>query len=114
MPLKHKKSKEYSNLKLQTQFSDQDEGPKLKELKAMYPETESNKGSVLVRKNTLLLENNEIEDDILYNISCEEVGLKKKLRERLDRLLTSAMGHQEIGSGEAKHLLQLFNYVGEA
>lgn len=76
----------------------------------MYPENESKK-SVLVRKNTLLLENNVIDDDILHSISCEEVLLKKKLRERLERIISSALDAREITNTDVKNLNQLFNYV---
>lgn len=66
---------------------------------------------MLVRKNTLLLEHNVVEDDILHSISCEEVTLKKKLKERLERIIASALEHRDIKDSDIKQLTTLFNYV---
>ena len=109
--LKQKKGKEYSGLKLKTQFFDNHEAPSLKELKNMYPEEEKKTPSKLIRKNTMLMENNVIENDVLHNISCEEVKLKKKLKERLESIIIEAKENNEIIESEIKHLYQLFNYV---
>jgi hypothetical protein len=96
---------------LQTQFGDKHQTSKLKELKSLYPEQEQQRGSILVRKNTMLLEHNTIEEDILHSIHCEAVALKKNLKEYLEKLIASALDNNNISDSQVKPLMHQFNFV---
>ena len=59
----------------------------------------------------MLLEHNTIEEDILHSIHCEEVALKKHLKEHLEKLIASALDNNEINDSHVKPLMHLFNSV---
>lgn len=113
--LKSKKGSQYQALKLQTTFGD---ALNPKELQATYsqsPEQEhQHKGRKLVKKDTLLVENNHLVDDDLENIGCFQTKHIKKLTLVLEHLAVAALRLKDITEADVSHLKRLLNFVPAA
>ena len=60
-----------------------------------------------------MLENNTIEDDVLRSINCEAIEIKKRLKDRLEKLIGVALQQEIISEVDKKHLITLFTFVAD-
>jgi len=111
-PLKSKKGNNFQSLKLKTQFAsgERHESQTLQKLKSLYPDEQEKPKKHLVKKDTMMVENNQIEKDDLENIVCEQVPIKMKMKKELIRLIEIAAQQGDMLPEDAENLDILFNY----
>lgn len=110
--LKSKKGTQYQGLKLQTVLGDKHSPEQLKRQKSKNSESEHHpKPNRLVKKNTMLIENNQLENDDLETIGCNQVDHIKKLNLILERILQIALISKDITESEVSNLKRLLNMV---
>ncbi len=111
--LRSKKGSQYQALKLQTTFGDALSPKDLQAIRSMSPESEQHqhKGRKLVKKDTLLVENNHLVDDDLENIGCIQTKHIKKLTQILEQIVVSALRLKDISESDISHLKRLLNFV---
>ena len=110
--LKSKKGSQYQTLKLQTTFGDALSPKELQAIKSLSPESDhQHKGRKLVKKDTLLVENNHLVDDDLENIGCFQTKHIKKLTQILEKIIGSALYLKDITETDISNLKRLLNFV---
>lgn len=92
------------------------EAQELTQLKSMYEDTQqanpTKRKSRLQKKDTLLVENFEMQEDDLESLGLLQVNVQKKMKLALETILELALARSDLVTIQSQHLLSLFEAVG--